>query len=328
MTAPDESLAVERATLRLDVSPVAPAGVVSSAADVIWCPALSHRHDTLVVCLPGGAMSKRYFDLRGADGDGTFSMATHLARRGFVVAAIDHPGVGDSDVPDDEYALTPPVVADTDAAAVGALVDAVRSGRVPGLEPGAPRRVVGCGHSMGGLLTVHVQARHRVYDAIALLGFGGGGLPQVLTPDELAVAHDPAAALASLASLVERRFGRPRSLARTVSSPNLLRVPVSDEAIAVVDTCASYLLNQCGLWSMLPGVSDAEMASVDVPVFVGVGDQDITGPPHRIPGSFAGSGDVTLYVCPDSGHNHHVMPNRALLWDRLVAWMAALGASR
>ncbi len=325
MTSHDESLAVERATLRLDVSKVAPDGVHTSAADIAWCPGLAHRHDTLVVCLPGGAMSKRYFDLRGVDGDDAFSMAAHLARRGFVVASLDHPGVGDSDAPDDEYTLTPPVVADTDAAAVRALVDAVRSGRVGGLGPDAARRVIGCGHSMGGLLTVHVQARHRVYDALALLGFGGGGLPQVLTPDELAVAHDPTAALAVLASLVRERFGRPRSLARTVSSPNLLRVPVSDEAIAVVDTCASYLLNQCGLWSMLPGVSDAEMASVDVPVLIGVGDQDITGPPHRIPGSFTGSCDVTLYVCPESGHNHHVMPNRALLWDRLVAWMGSLG---
>ena len=46
-------------------------------------------------------MSRRYFDL--ANG---FSMAEHLAARGYTVLALDHPGVGDSPPPDDPWTLS------------------------------------------------------------------------------------------------------------------------------------------------------------------------------------------------------------------------------
>jgi hypothetical protein len=75
---------------------------------------------------------------------------------------------------------------------------------------------------------------------------------------------------------------------------------------------------------MIPGSTGPEMASVAVPVFLGAGARDITGPPHEIPRAFTGSGDVTLFVLPDAGHNHNVAPNRHRLWDRLASWMAAL----
>ncbi len=71
----------------------------------------------VLYCLPGGGMSRQYFDL---DAPG-FSMAEHLAAQGFVVVTIDHPGVGESPPPDDPWTLTPAVVADADAAAVAEL---------------------------------------------------------------------------------------------------------------------------------------------------------------------------------------------------------------
>jgi hypothetical protein len=30
---------------------------------------------------------------------------------------------------------------------------------------------------------------------------------------------------------------------------------------------------------------------------------------------------VTLYVLPESGHNHNVAPTRQLLWDRVASWI-------
>src|SRR5207237_922822 len=60
----------------------------------------------VLFCLPGGGMSRRYFDL--ANG---FSMAEHLAARGYTVLALHHPGVRDSPPPDDPWALTPAHVA-------------------------------------------------------------------------------------------------------------------------------------------------------------------------------------------------------------------------
>jgi pimeloyl-ACP methyl ester carboxylesterase len=75
---------------------------------------------------------------------------------------------------------------------------------------------------------------------------------------------------------------------------------------------------------MVRGASRAELSSIDVPLFLGVGDADITGPPERLPGDFPGARDVTLYVLPDSGHNHNVAPTRQQLWDRIARWIRSV----
>jgi alpha-beta hydrolase superfamily lysophospholipase len=75
----------------------------------------------LACCLPGGGMSRRYFDLQVPEAAGNYSMARHLARAGFAVANIDHPGVGESDRPHDGYALMPRTIADVDAFAIAQI---------------------------------------------------------------------------------------------------------------------------------------------------------------------------------------------------------------
>ncbi len=75
-----------------------------------------------------------------------------------------------------------------------------------------------------------------------------------------------------------------------------------------------------GLTSMIPGSVAAEMAAVDVPVFLGLGEHDIAGDPHGIPAFFPRCTDLTLFVLAATGHNHNVAPAREVLWDRLGAW--------
>jgi pimeloyl-ACP methyl ester carboxylesterase len=70
---------------------------------------------------------------------------------------------------------------------------------------------------------------------------------------------------------------------------------------------------------MVPGASRAELAEIDVPLFLGVGDADITGPADRLPGDFPSAHDVTVGVLPDSGHNHNVA-----LWDRIASWIRSV----
>ena len=310
------------ATVRLDVGDAAPDGVGALAATVVAPAAEVPRAPDLVVCLPGGGMTRRYFDLRTPSGGTGYSMARHLAATGRVVVALDHPGVGDSDRPVDGYLLDPGTVADVDAAAIATLVERLRSAvLVDGMGAVAPGRVVGCGHSMGGLVAVHLQARRRRFDALALLGFSGAGLPAALTEREASFAGDAPGAAAALVDLVRERFGRPASEGATGTSPFLLAVDVPDEARAAIATAAGTQLNLCGLWSMIPGASDDQLAAVDVPTFLGVGEHDITGEPRLIPGHLTGCRDLTLYVCPTCGHNHNVAPTRTLLWDRLVRWL-------
>jgi pimeloyl-ACP methyl ester carboxylesterase len=71
---------------------------------------------------------------------------------------------------------------------------------------------------------------------------------------------------------------------------------------------------------MLPGSSSDACAQVDVPVFLAVGDSDMTGPAHALPASFSGSNDIVLLILPDTGHTHFIFPSCAQLYRRLADW--------
>ncbi len=254
-------------------------------------------------------MSRGYFDIQAPPAVGNFSMVRHLVDRGFVVVTLDPPGVGESDVPDDGYTLTPDVVADVNAygfdQVLAAWPDAVR---------------IGVGHSAGALLTVVQQARHRTYDGLGLFGFGRGGHEQfALTQQE----RDQAG---GIVELTRQRFGDPLpGGGSTTTSPFLLGgMEVPPEALEALGSVKTRLLGVVGLTSMIPGSVDAEMAAVDVPVFLALGEHDIAGDPRAIPACFAGSNDFTLFVLPGTGHNHNIAPDRELLWERFVVWARSI----
>ena len=308
--------------MQIDVASVAPAGVQQCTIDVI-APGTARTarpagRPVLAVCLPGGYMTRRYFDLSVPPAVGAYSMARHLAGRGITAVLVDPPGVGDSDRADDPYALTPDALADVVAAVVETVVEPMRA------DPSRPDPlVVGVGHSAGALLTVYTQARHRPYDAVALLGFAGHGLVEHLTEAERACADDPAAARAALPGLVRERLGSaapdPPARATSIFSGGPEPAAVKDAMRAA----RGPLLAMLGLTSMIPGASAPELAAIDVPVFLGVGERDITGDPDAIPAQLPGATDVMLYVLADAGHAHNTAPTRMHLWDALADWIVA-----
>jgi hypothetical protein len=66
---------------------------------------------------------------------------------------------------------------------------------------------------------------------------------------------------------------------------------------------------------------------VRVPVFLGVGERDITGPPHEIPASFPASPDITLYVQPGASHSHFAFPTCHALFERAGTFVEKLTCS-
>jgi pimeloyl-ACP methyl ester carboxylesterase len=320
---------VTRHRFTIDVRAVAPAGVATVVGDVHLpddhLPADSGAPLVLACCLPGGGMSRRYFDLQVPAEAGNYSMATHLARAGFAVATIDHPGVGESDRPDDGYSLLPRTIADVDAYVVAEVRRRLAGGTlVEEIGPVAVIANVGIGHSAGAIVTVHLQARYRPYDALVLLGFGGRGWREQLTEDELAVADDPDVIHQRLPALAEKRFGEPLPMPKRGSSQLLVAAPMHPDAHAALVDARTNMLGVLGLSSMIPGSLRPDIDAIDVPVFVGVGEHDIAGPPREIPAAFTGSNDITLFVLPGAGHNHNVHADRAVLWDRAVAWMQTI----
>jgi hypothetical protein len=177
---------------------------------------------------------------------------------------------------------------------------------------------------MGAMLTAYQQARHRLYDGVALLGYSGRGLPEVLTDEELAVAGEPDKARRAVVGLARARFGRPLVPAGGEAPAFLTGPEVPARIASALGAAGTNLLPLCGLTSMIPGSQADVLAAVDVPVLLGVAEHDIVGPPPAAPGYLTGTDDITLYVLAGAYHNSNLAPARARLWDRLAVWASAV----
>jgi alpha-beta hydrolase superfamily lysophospholipase len=315
---------VGRYTLAIDVSTVAPAGCHQLAVDV-FVPDPPAPSPFLWVCVPGGGMNRRYFDLEVAGASGSFSMARHLSAAGDVVVTVDPPGVGESDAPDDGYALSPHVVADVLAAAVHTIDTELRDHGIPHARLGrlVPRARIGLGHSAGALLVACQQARHGSYDALALLGFSASGLPRVLDDRERAFAGRPRELAEALARLSRARFGEPLPMWPNDSGEDVepsVRVAVEQP----LRSARARLLALVGMTAIVPGSVQPELDDIRVPVFVALGEHDLAGSLDALPGQLPACGDLTLFRLEGAGHTHNIAVNRARLWNRARQWAGSV----
>jgi pimeloyl-ACP methyl ester carboxylesterase len=319
------SKGVRRSTINVDVAAVAPAGCMRIAAD-IFVPQDLAPGPLLWVCIPGGGISRQYFDLDVAGQEGAFSMARHLAAGGDLIVTVDPPGVGGSDAPDDGYTLTPPVVADVLAAAIETLQKALGRGAITGAGLGAvtPRATVGLGHSAGALLVVSQQAHHRSYDALALFGFSASGLPGVLNEEELGYAGKPKELAEFVGPLTKARFGDPLPERSKRGAGELEPNAVSTDVDVVLAAASSRLLALVGMTAIVPGSVQPELDEIRVPVFAALGEHDLAGTLDVLPSQLPACGDLTLFLLEGAGHNHNVAVNRQLLWDRVARWAATV----
>lgn len=285
-------------------------GVLHIAAS-LWRPAAAPR--CVWVCQPGGNMNRHYFDLRPPDGDNlSYSFAAQMVARGDAVLALDHLGIGDSDRPADGWQLTPERL----AAATASVIEQV----APQL-PAVP--LVGLGHSMGAMMTVLTQDRGQAFAAIAVLGFATRGLPPFLPPalkDLNGVIPDGEA----LRPHAKRMFGEPFPIIHRRGRGNrelFGSAQAEPDGIAALKRATDCLLPIPALRSMMPGNVAAEAQRLAVPVFIGVGDQDMVGPADDIPQAFAAAPSTHLEVLPDTGHSHFLFASRLQLFDALDDWV-------
>jgi len=286
----------------------------------------------LLICWPGGSYARAYWDMQ-IPGHPGYSFADHMTAQGFLVLAADHLGVGASSKPADGDRVD----FDTVSAAAAAFVAQVRGLLAEGTPElgGTPRLdipIVGVGHSLGACLTAVTQARHRCYDAVALLGFTHG------RKDVAVSAVGAAEGDADADADVRRRTAVEQARAFFASTwddvyafaprePNhgwLHRPDVPDEVIAADDAVAVRWPRQCYVEALMAGYSAEFAHQIDTSVFVGFGDHDVPRTPHDDAGFYTGSRDVTLYVLPNAAHCHNFASTRTQLWDRIGLWAGAL----
>ncbi|MBS0378909.1 MAG: alpha/beta fold hydrolase [Proteobacteria bacterium] len=303
---------------RIEVGALLPGEAALTIAADVYLPDRLSSAPRVLFCLPGGAMNRGYFDLKG---EGGFSFAAAMAARGFIVATLDHLGVGESSRPLDGHALTPDILTEANAIAMDAIRAELMSGSLTG-RPLPMLRSIGVGHSMGAMLTAMQQARRPMHAGLVLLGFGTAGLAVALSPEEARYAGDPAGARAELVRLARLRSPDPYPLIqRSAQAREMFAGNTADpRGVEALKAARAGLLLTAGLFSMIPGSAAPECAAVGVPVFLGLGDRDIAGPPHAIPAAFTSSHDVTLLVLEMTGHAHFLFPSREHLFGRLARW--------
>lgn len=281
-----------------------------------------------LVCLPGGAMTRRYFDLMPpGDADDSFSFARQMAARGFISILIDPLGIGESSRPADGYALTAEVLAKASASATDAALGKIRDGSaINGLSPILHVASLGVGHSMGAMLTILQQVQARQHGGIVVLGFSTRGLPEYLTAEARELAKDPAAARRETVRLARAMFREPYpKIGRSSDGSQLYAGLHADPAgIQAIKPAREVLLPVPAYMSMLPGNVAPEAAQVDVPVFVALGELDIAGPPLEAPKAFTKSPAVEFLLLPQTGHSHFIFPARRQLFDALAHWASQL----
>lgn len=296
-------------------------GALRVVADIYMPPRL-RSPPTALFCLPGGALTRGYYDLRPDE----FSFARSLMSRGFIVVTLDLLGVGGSSRPRDGFELTPDVLTKANAVAVDRICSDLRAGRLAGGgQPLHELRTIGVGHSMGAMLTVMQQARECQHVGLMLFGYGTRGLAPALSAEEAVFADDPAGARQNVVRLARARSEDPYPVIDSSQGRGLFAGKGADRrGVEALQAARTELLVTAGLFAMIPGGSAPECARLEVPLLLAVGDQDIAGPPHEIPASFSKCPDVTLLVLPATGHCHFLFASRRHLFARAAHWLEAI----
>jgi hypothetical protein len=281
----------------------------------------------VLICWPGGSYGRAYWDMHIPEHPG-YSFAEHMTRQGFVVLAADHLGVGASSKPADGDRVN----FETMSAAAASFVRQVRSmlgnGSAEfGGRPLVSVPVIGLGHSLGACLTVVTQARHRCYDAVALLGFTHGQKAVAVRAAGTAERE-----LTDEDELQEIAIGQARAFfgaswddvyGLAPREPNHAWLHDQDVPAAVISADDAHAVRwprQSYVEALLAGHSARFAAELDCNVFIGFGDHDIPPAPHADVAYYSRSPDVTLYVLRDSAHCHNFASTRAQLWDRIGRW--------
>jgi len=292
----------------------------------LWLPE-QEQPSQLWFCLPGGYMSREYFDLR-VPGNDSHSFAYAMAGRGYAVAAMDPPGIGASDDGGDRYRHTPESLADAAADACRQLCEGLRAGSlIDGVAPLPIAHSLGVGHSMGAMITALQQQRAASHAGIALLGFSTRGLPEYVPDTVTPLLADRSALHAQREAMARAMFERMGEMQSGGGDIDLYgRRGAEADGVRALSGCRAPLLPVPAFTSMLPDNVGPEAAEIRQPVFIGLGSRDMAGPPHQVPAAFSGSHDVVLHILPETGHSHFLFPSRAALFQRLAHWASGINA--
>jgi pimeloyl-ACP methyl ester carboxylesterase len=265
----------------------------------------------VMTLLAGGTYDKRYFHVQ-IPGRTGYSAAEHLAALGNIVLVPDHLGVGESTRPAHPQLATRGQVALANHAAVTQFAARLRAGK---LHPGLPAiqgfQLVGAGHSMGAMQTITQQAEYETHHAIMVLGYTADAVHLTIGGK----THPAYAGPPSQAGPDYTPGGGREPLHETFHWPD-----VPADVVAADDRLAVETPAVIGFASITPGVVSEDAARIKAPVYICLGERDVSPNPHLEPSYYKNSPDITLQILPRSGHCQNFASTRHVMWNRMHDW--------
>jgi len=234
-----------------------------------------------------------------------------------VVVALDHLGVGESTWPADGRELTLEVMAQANAVVTDQVRSRLAEGTLAaGMAPQHEPVLVGVGHSMGSFLLVAQQADYRSFATIAPLGHSNRGLSTAALDQDNSPEFT-----AKMFQFTDQGYVR---LDRPLWHALFHAADVPAGLIEADDALATH--SPVGI---MPAFSDprymlSKAARIEVPLFLGNGDLDVSGDFHAEAATYPLARDITLFQLAGSAHCHNFATTRTLLWDRLARWIQAI----
>ena len=308
---------------RIDVTDALPTDATQGAKAEIaaWVfppdPARAPAVPSTIALLHGGTYDKRYFHAR-VPGRADYSAAEALAARGHLVILTDHLGVSDSSRLPDQRKATRRVAALAHHVALQEIYRRLENGTLDPSLPAIPRFTkAGGGHSMGGSTTLAQQAEFETFDRLLVLGFTAIGvharvdgkavpMEEFVTPtdeDYLTVQH--------------------RDLS---SSAGLHWDDIPDDVLQVDDDLSVPVPREISQAAIRMGIATEDAERIKVPVYICLGERDVSPRPHDEPGHYRSSSDVTLHILPRYGHCQSFASTRMEMINRIDGWLRSVPA--
>jgi hypothetical protein len=290
---------------------------------------------TVAVSLPGGGYARGYFDINhpALEGEG---QAEYHAERGWVFLSFDTLGSGESRV----KGTTTPDFSATVRVHHDGMSEALRLLRngtlIDELGPVEIARVVGVGHSLGGMQIIGQQGLHQTFDAVAILAFSA---IHTVVPSEHGVIETHDVDSITSDKPVDEAWAGPLVDEPSHFSYAFFWDDIPQELITadlgvgfpvrtadVLPAWVSRTFPSFASVGMSRGVVKQEAALIESPVFIAAAERDVIADLRSEPTAYPRSPDISLFEIPKCAHMHNFSVQRFSLWDRLHAWAESLTA--
>lgn len=77
--------------------------------------------------------------------------------------------------------------------------------------------------------------------------------------------------------------------------------------------------------STMMGIVTEDAGRIETPVYICLGERDVSPRPHDEPSYYKASPYITLHILPKSGHGQNFASTRMEMYDRIDGWLRSIG---